>query len=261
MAKDRSPNYPAYDLRSAVDFARTIRSKEGRSSADPGTIADDLGYKALSGSARQKIAALKQFELLEDVPGKKLRLSQRAIDLTTLLPTDEQYAKLVHETAFTPALFGEFRDKYPEASDRNLFVTLTTGGRGFSPEGARRAIKAYRDTVAFANAGAPGYTEVENEADVEEPGENLDRGESGTPPKHDPPRTETNNVTYSCLLQDAERLEVTFVGTSGKKPTRRDVEGAIDYLELLKKRTPEPEPPDPRSVREQRRMDAAEVIE
>jgi hypothetical protein len=47
-------------------------------------------------------------------------------------------------------------------------------------------------------------------------------------------------VAYSWPLDDAEKVEVVFIGNTGKKPTRRDLEAVIDHLELIKKRTPEP---------------------
>jgi hypothetical protein len=50
---------------------------------------------------------------------------------------------------------------------------------------------------------------------------------------------EAGSVTYSWPLDDAEKVEVTFVGNPGKKPTRRDLDALIETLEGIRKRTPE----------------------
>jgi len=39
-----------------------------------------------------------------------------------------------------------------------------------------------------------------------------------------------------------DKVEVSFVGNTGEKPTRRYLEAVIDYLELVKKRISKQEP-------------------
>ena len=50
------------------------------------------------------------------------------------------------------------------------------------------------------------------------------------------------SVFSNLRFEDADKVEVSFVGNTGKKPTRRDLEAVIDYLQLIMKRTPEVEP-------------------
>lgn len=140
--------------------------------------------------------------------------------------------------------------KSPETSDRNLEVQLTTQ-RGFSPDGARRVIKSYRDSLAFADPGGQGYDSAVSEAGssdgipVDETPD--DGGARWEPPPQRVRRVESSDVMYSWPLEDADKVEVNFVGNVGKKSTRRDLEAVIDYLGLIKKRTPEPEPAGLRS--------------
>jgi hypothetical protein len=257
MAKDRSPNYPAYDLASAVDFVRRIYKAEGKSSALPKVMVGALGYAGLSGSARQKLASMRQYGLLEDAPDDKVRLSPRAVHLANLTPADADFSGVAREALLTPPLFREFQDKYPEASDRNLELDLITA-KHFQPDGARRVIKSYRDSVEFAKAGARGYNGAEGGAN----GDDREADEAGGgPPKDREQRKRreqtleaSSTVTYSWPLDDAEKVEVTFVGNPGKKPTRRDLDALIETLEGIRKRTPEPEPPEPRSARERERI-------
>jgi hypothetical protein len=216
----------------------------------------------MSGNARSKLAVLKQFGLLEDVADNKMRLSGRGIQLANLRPSDAEYPSAIRSAALAPALFREFQEKSPEASDRNLEIQLTTS-RGFSPDGARKAIKAYRDTIGFAKVGLEGYNGPNGEANAggdepeDEPIDERQRADEGRRRESQRHR-EAGSVTYSWPLEDADKVDVTFAGNPGKKPTRRDLEALIDYLELIKKRTPEPEPPEPRSARERERIGEVE---
>jgi hypothetical protein len=241
MAKDRSPNYPAYDLGAAVDFVRRIYKAEGKSSALPKVMVGALGYAGLSGSARQKLASLRQYGLLEDAPDDKVKLSARAVHLANLTPEDADFFRVANEALVTPPLFREFQANYPEASNRNLELDLITA-KHFQPDGARRVIKAYRDSVAFAKAGAQGYNGSGSGAnghgeDEDPPGGEIPGDRERRDRREQLP--EATRVTYSWPLDDAEKVEVTFVGNPGKKPTRRDLDALIETLEGIRKRTPE----------------------
>jgi hypothetical protein len=186
---------------------------------------------------------MRQYGLLEDAPDDKVRLTPRAVHLATLTPQDADFTRVASEALSTPPLFREFQEKYPEASDRNLELDLITA-KHFQPDGARRVIKSYRDSLTFAKGGGQGYNNRGDEADGgAKPAAEESAGEErfGSDDRHDQSRRrdqERNVVPYSWPLEDAEKVEVTFVGNPGKRPTRRDLEALIEYLELIKKRTP-----------------------
>jgi hypothetical protein len=244
MAKTRSPNYPAYDLGTTLGFARKLFKSEGKSNASPPAVAAALGYAGMSGAARTKIAAMRQYGLLEDAPEGRMRLASRAIRLVNLSPGEADYSKLAHEAALHAPLFREFQEKNPEASDRNLEIDLITV-KHFSPDGARRVIKSYRDTLAFANLGAGGYTGAGGEANG---GDDLDVGDPpdeeslGDKRRDRQQRPLEASLIYSWPLVDAEKVSVTFVGNPGKKPTRRDLDALIETLEGVRNRLPETRP-------------------
>lgn len=238
MAKDRSPNYPAHDLGAALEFIRKVYGKEGKSSADAAVMARHLGYSSLSGSARQKIASMRQYGLVEDAPGGKLRVSKLGVILSHD-PNAPGNLALVQEAKLTPKLFRELYEKHPDASDTNLEVRLINDN-GFTPEGARRVIKAYRETMAFAKPLPAGYNgpngEANGESEVPSTEEHQEhKGRRGSGDGHEG----ASDVTYSWPLDDAEKVEVAFIGSPGKKPSQRDLEAVIDYLELVRKRTME----------------------
>src|SRR5262249_25363683 len=153
-----------------------------------------------------------------------------------------EYRTLIREAALAPALFREIHEKYPNAEDRHLETRLINENE-FSPDGARQVVKAYRATAAFARLDEAGYNESRDRAN--DPA--ADGDDEGDDQPTDTERRRKKNlgdddVGYSWPLEDAEKVEVTFVGNPGKRPTRRDLEAVIDYLELVKKRTPQIEP-------------------
>jgi len=243
MAKERSPNYPGMALPAALTAIRQVYDKERRSAVTLELIAKALGHQALSGPATSKVAALRQYGLLEGAGNGKYRVADEAMTLLLKKPGDPEYDQALRRAALTPPLFAELQEALPDASEDALRFHLVKE-RKFSEEGATRVIKSFRETISVAKLGADSYT------DRSPDGSGADRIEerprrSGAPDETwqrmfapDPPAARADSVTYSWPLEDAERLEVVFVGNTGKRPTRRDLEAAIDYLELIKKRTP-----------------------
>jgi hypothetical protein len=239
----RSPNYPAHNLEDALAFVSRLYKASGTNGSTSAVVADALGYTSLGGAARQKVAALRQYGLVANVGGKT-QVSKRAVGLLTHQPADPEHRSLLREAALAPTLFREIHEKYPSAEDRHLEARLINE-QDFSPDGARQVIKAYRATAAFAKLDETGYDGAGGEAngEAEEPRNQPPgtRRQDESERRDHPPRRDlgANDVPYSWLLEDAEKVEVTFIGNPGKRPTRRDLEAVIEYLEVMKKRTPE----------------------
>jgi hypothetical protein len=245
----RSPNYPQFSLSETLPWLQTIWTEEKRSTVPIEVIAKHVGskgVKGISGPARAKIAALRQFGLLETISQGKYKVSELGIVLALHKPSDPEYQQALRKAALLPPLFIELREQHPDASNEVLRISLIKE-RDFSEEGVRRLVKAYRDTLAFAKVGSEGYNGAGDEADEEADDQANDQDRS--PSDADRRRAEearrrtrhpeASSVTYSWPLEDADKVDVTFAGNPGKKPTRRDLEAVIDYLELVKKRTPE----------------------
>lgn len=221
---DRSPNYPAYPLNEALEYALKLYGIEGTSATPPAVVAKNLGYSSLSGAARQKIASMRQYGLIEESTQGKVKVAPAVVHIKHD-PESAMSYRLLQEAALTPPLFRELREKHGEASNSNLEVVLINE-KGFIPDGARRVLRSYRATLDFAKIGAQGYTEP----DEAEDGTAADEG------ARDTHRQEAGTVTYSWPLEDGEKVEVKFIGTIGK-PSRRDLEAVIDYLQLIHKRS------------------------
>jgi hypothetical protein len=149
MAKQRSPNYPAIGLSDAVEAVKAIHDKERRTAVPAAVVAKALGYSSLSGPVRVKIAALKKYGLMEgDDASGGFRVSELALHI--LFPANgEQESASRIEAALKPELFADLYAAFKEGSDEAIRSYLITK-LAFSPGGAKQAIAAFRDTLAFS---------------------------------------------------------------------------------------------------------------
>jgi hypothetical protein len=231
MARERSPNYPAHGLPSAIQFAKMVWTTEKRTATRLEVIARALGSEGLSGPARSKIATMRQFGLLEPA-GEGLRVSNRALTLILQHPGEADYDKAAVDAFLAPPLFAEFNKDRPEASDEALRVYLVRDRR-FSPDGAIRAIKSYRESAAFIKPTEVSY----NGADERLPEEPGKPGRAPDIPR--PDAQERRHVTFSFSLPSGVKAEVSFSGRT--PPTKRDAQKLRQYLELFEDDLEQPE--------------------
>jgi hypothetical protein len=229
MAKSRSPNYPSMSLPQALAHAKTLWAKEGRTSVSPVILAKHMGYSSLSGPARTKIAALKQYGLLNE--GKDgFHLSELALSILHHPEGSPEQEDGITVAAFAPDLFRELAQTHAAASDDALRAHLITKRR-FTDSGAREAAKAFRETMELVKLGESSYSEPDT----------METPKAGTgslvlsPPKpivrlsgtvSDPP-------SYSWPLSGSLVAEVRFKGGDQIKPD--DIEMLRQYLAIAEK--------------------------
>jgi len=240
MAKERSPNYPAIGLAQALQLAKQLYEKERRAVVPVDVVATALGYSSkdgkLSGNALSRIAALRQYGLVEKAAQGKLRVSERTIDLVLGQPTDTAYANALRGAALAPSLFRELAGDHGDASDDALRVHLIRD-RGFSsPEAANRVIKSFRDTMAFAKL-TPGSYNGEGDgaeigdSDFEEQEETAasDGSQKREIKKRQPPRG-GQGVSYSWPLGNGNSVELVFA----VEPTRANIDILLAQLQIVR---------------------------
>jgi hypothetical protein len=154
MAKMRSPNYPALNLDQAVGALERLFAAEKRTPVDNNTAALALGFKALSGPARVAIGALRQYGLIEKTATGTMRVSDLAVRILHGTPEDKRAA--LSEAALTPPLFQELYADRADGSEGAIASYLVTK-KEFHPDGARKAARAFRETMALAGGSASGY--------------------------------------------------------------------------------------------------------
>jgi len=238
---ERSPRYPAYPLRDALQFARALYETEKRSVVPLESVSRALGHEMLSGTAKVKIATLRQFGLLEDVSRGKVRISDRAFTII-MKPSQEKFREALDAALATPSLFQVIRSQYPEASDQTLRYHLMHDMR-FSEEGADRAIRAYRESQELANPSPKDYS-GDDDADHEEASKDQrsSAGAGRSTSQHRPASGVDKHgvieVAYTWPLPGGIDAQVILSG----QPTPRAIDHLIGLLEAWKAVVDEPPP-------------------
>ncbi len=166
MAKARSPQYPAFGLKDAVEKIAEIYDKDYQNALPRDVVAGHMGYKALHGKALTALSTLGKFGLLEG-RGENTRVSDLAVQIIAHQSGTPERAAAIREAAEKPELFSELDQKFPggKASDHAIRAYLLT--QKFIPSAADAVIRSYRDTKSFVEAESPGYTPPKNVAESE----------------------------------------------------------------------------------------------
>ena len=162
--KLRSPNYPGLSLQQAVEAVDRLWKGEKRTPVSHETAATALGYKALSGPARVAIGALRQYGLIDKAEKGHIAVSDLAVAILHGHGTEKEIA--LGQAALMPDLFSELHKSHPDASENALKAHLITK-RGFAEDGARKAARAFRETLAFGITGKSGYNASETKESPE----------------------------------------------------------------------------------------------
>lgn len=108
--RKRSRPYPSEPLSRCVEWARDIRRQLGTGGCDATMLAEAMGSRSLSGTAKTRIAALGYFGLLDRSSGR-YTLSDLAIRL--LNPTSEhEEGEAIRQAFLKPALYADLVDRY-----------------------------------------------------------------------------------------------------------------------------------------------------
>lgn len=120
----RSPQYPYFDLPTALEKVQKIWESEGRAEVDPEVAAQDMGFSGTSGSSFSALSALRKFGLIE---GRgDLRLTDLALKI--LLPkSEDEKDGAIQEAALKPKLYKDLWEQYSSSglpSDEALIAAL-----------------------------------------------------------------------------------------------------------------------------------------
>lgn len=226
--KMRSPNYPALSLTQAVQAADKLWKAEKRTPVSHETAAQALGFKSLSGPARVSIGALRQYGFIEKADKGQVRLSGAAIAALHGNPDEKQTA--LRRAALTPALFKELAEHYGDASDGAIRSYLITK-KQFAEDGAKKAAKAFRDTLTLAKPEASGYTQDEKS---EEPEDMLGNDAGQNQPDGAGKGRSGEGGVLSLNVPYAKGTLTVQVRVTGDTLKPAHIERVVKYLELAK---------------------------
>lgn len=252
----RSPAYPYVALSKALDYARKFWDKEKKNYASVSIASAHFGFGSSTGPAGQIISALTQFGLMESTGEKearKVKLTDHAIRILAI--TDQKsaaFAAMIKRSALLPKLYADLMAKYASGlpSDDSLRHELEYE-RDFNPGVVAEVVRAFRETVWFANLDESGTlptseadrsdttSDIQEVDDVPEAERNTEQraGVAGvrkvTAPAADDP-AETERLRFN--LKGGRRVRLMF---TGHLPTQADIEKLIANLELNKDTFPE----------------------
>lgn len=227
--KLRSPNYPALSLPQAIDVVGKLWSEAKRSAVSHDAAAQAMGFKSLSGPARVAIGTLRQYGLIEKAEKGHIRISDLAVKILHGAD-DEEHAQALQEAALTPDLFMELAKSHIEASENVIRSYLITK-KAFAEDGARKAARAFKETMELAKVEGRGYTapnaqEKPQAMAGELPNYTFEKqGPSGTP--------ESGLLSLTVPYGGHGQLTVQ-VRVAGERLKRSHVEKVLRYLELAK---------------------------
>jgi len=232
--KERSPNYPQIGLTDAVDLIKKFYDAEGRTLVDNETAAKALGYGGLSGRSRLKLAALKQYGLLQ---GREDSISISPLGLRIIHPDDEDdYASALREAARAPAIFLALLDTHLVASE-NAIVAYLVKNKSFTSDGAKQVAKSFKDAVALAKLTTGTHT------DEERPPENGGRKDAGMQPTTEkrlaptsPPSAPPLGAVQRTFTTGNEAMDAAITITShAGEITGEDIAFLREYLDFLER--------------------------
>ena len=152
--RERSPEYPAFDLEEAVNKARLLYQAERRNAAPMNAVLKHWGYSPKSGAGIRAVSTLEKFGLaVSEGSGdnRKVRLSENGFNiLVDGRPDSLDRLRILQEAALKPTAHAELWEKYPNGLPSEDTLRFELQKRGFSEGAANDLIEEYRDTLAFA---------------------------------------------------------------------------------------------------------------
>lgn len=144
----RSPRYPQFSLKDAIDKIRDVYKKEDRHRVPKEAIVKSIGYTTVNGASLGAIATLKQYGLLEPV-GDGLRVSDDAVTIIELPKGNSERADAILKTAFSPKLFAQLDDEYGAKPPSDESIRLNLIRKGYKKAAADVIIRTFRETLAL----------------------------------------------------------------------------------------------------------------
>jgi hypothetical protein len=209
-AAHRSPNYPAFDLATALAKIRLVYNAEKRTPTTREVIAEHLGYSNTDGPGGRSLSCIRQFAFLEDA-ADKLKVSDIAFSLLHLPDEDPTKAGLLKQVALRPNLYRSLHEDYPDGipSDPTLRSNLLK--RGFNPESIEGVIADFKTSMELAKV----YDVSDNGAEDESKMQTPPLTPSVTPGSKTPATSVDTLPTkpYSYVFEGDGKAVLTITGT------------------------------------------------
>lgn len=168
----RSPAYPFIPVQKAIEQTRALYEQEGEYYAPLPSAFSAWGYGPKSSGARQTLATLKYYGLIDvqgDGDSRKVKASEIARRIILDQREDEtDKRRLIREVAMMPSAHKTLYKAYPSGlpSDSNVTHFLIFD-QNYNKEAARDLLAEYKDTASYAGIYQP-QKEVDKTPEEEE---------------------------------------------------------------------------------------------
>lgn len=170
-ARGRGPAYPYVDLPKALTLLEKIVAAKltPKHPVAPEAIYGFLGMAPKSSAARQSLAALKYYGLVEySGTGKdrRVRLTERAAILAhDRDPSSKRRERALREAALAPSIFQEIYTEQggPFLPAREALETFLKLDKGFDEDSSKRAVGHFLNTIELAGLDQPDSASVEGD--------------------------------------------------------------------------------------------------
>jgi hypothetical protein len=168
--RTRSPSYPSFNLREAIEKARAFWNSEKRHPAPIDAVARDWNYEPKSSAVMLAVAALKKYGLLDDVGSgsqRQVKLTDSALKILLGAEGSPELEAEIKAAALRPTLHRELWTLYGEElpSDATLKSWLLLQKK-FNPAVVEEFIKIYKQTISFAKLTS---ADIIPDTDAEQP--------------------------------------------------------------------------------------------
>lgn len=156
----RSPSYPSINVQKAIEKTKALYDREGDYAAPLSSATVAWGYSAKSSGARQMLATLKYYGLVDvlgDGDARKVKVSEIARRiLLDQREDDTEKKQLVRKVALNPAAHRAIYEQYPSglASDGSVAHFLVFD-LDFNRDAATELLAEYKDTARYVGLYDP----------------------------------------------------------------------------------------------------------
>jgi hypothetical protein len=155
--RHRSPNYPLFDLESAISKVRVFQDQQKRNIVDFDSASESLGYKPNAYGGRA-IATMLGYGLVDEIKGtssRRFRISETARDLIVTYGVDDpEWKEIVRNAALKPKIYSQLVSRFPHElpSDKAIRQHLLVEMK-FNEDVVLGVIRDFKKTYKFANLG------------------------------------------------------------------------------------------------------------
>lgn len=156
----RSPAYPNLNVQKALEKARALHEQEGDYAAPLSSATKAWGYSAKSSGARQTLATLRYYGLIDvtgDGDARKVKISDVARRILLDKREDQtEKEQLIRKVALTPTVHKTLYDHYGSglASDGSVIHFLVFE-EGYNQTAATEVLAEFKETARFAGLYEP----------------------------------------------------------------------------------------------------------